>query len=530
MLKTNKIVIVGGGSAGWMTAAALIKSFPEKDITLICSSDEPTVGVGESTIGGIKIFTKYIGIDEKEFLKETNASYKLSISFTDFYKKDSGSFHYPFGTPVIVGDRNPFFDWHLKKYYYPSTPVQDFVNMVPSSYLFLNNKYSNNLNGEFNHFDSVFETAYHFDATKFGAILKNKYCINKGVKYIDSIVDFIEAGEKGIEYLILSNGQRIHADIFIDCTGFKSLLLDKTLQEEFLSYEYLLPNNSAIAAQIEYEDKETELEPYTNCTAINNGWCWNIPLWSRLGTGYVYSNKYTTKENALEEFKNYLISNKMTIPRSREQVDSLSYKHIDMRIGIHKRTFVKNVVAIGLSAGFIEPLESSGLYTVHEFLSHLINILNSPAIKQIDKDMYNTSIKEIFHSFAEFVAIHYSLSSRDDTPYWSDITSRECDFSYKQENKSKLTKQSVYSSFQERYMFTWEHPYTIEGLPYIATGFHYNMLNDYKISLMEARQKRNFKKELDEIIFTWETLQNKWAKNAEQSPTLFKYLSSLYNE
>ena len=528
MIKTQKIVIVGGGSAGWMTAAALIKSFPERDITVVCSSDDPIIGVGESTIGGIKVFTNYIGIDEKDFLKETNASYKLSICFTDFYKKDSGSFHYPFGTAVIVGERNPYFDWHLKKYYYPSTPVQDFVNMVPSSYLFLNNKYSINPNGEFNHFDPVFETAYHFDATKFGAVLKNKYCVNKGVKYIDGTVNYIEVNEEGIEYLTLSNGQHIYADIFIDCTGFKSLLLDKTLKEEFISYEYLLPNNSAIAAQVQYEDKEKELQPYTNCTAIENGWCWNIPLWSRLGTGYVYSNKYTTKENALEEFKNYLTSDKMTIPRTRDQVDSLSYKYIDMRVGIHKKTFVKNVVAIGLSAGFIEPLESSGLYTVHEFLSHLINILTPPLIKQIDKDMYNNSIKQIFHGFAEFVAMHYSLSSRDDTPYWESVTSRECDFTYEGQNKAGLAKQSVYSELQTRYMFTWEHPYTIEGLPYIATGLHYDMLNEYKVALMEARQKRNFRNEIDEIQMNWEALQNKWSRNAEKAPTLFQYLSKLH--
>ena len=157
----------------------------------------------------------------------------------------------------------------------------------------------------------------------------------------------------------------------------------------------------------------------------------------------MYSNKYTTKENALEEFKNYLTSDKMTIPRTRDQVDSLSYKYIDMRVGIHKKTFVKNVVAIGLSAGFIEPLESSGLYTVHEFLSHLINILTPPLIKQIDKDMYNNSIKQIFHGFAEFVAMHYSLSSRDDTPYWESVTSRECDFTYEGQNKAGLSKQSV---------------------------------------------------------------------------------------
>jgi tryptophan halogenase len=126
IMKTDKIVIVGGGSAGWMTAATLIKAFPDKDISVIESKDVPTVGVGESTIGGIRTWTRYIGLDESTFFKQTDASLKLSIKFTDFYKKDGGSFHYPFGRADVINDRNPFFDWQLKKYFYPETTIEDF--------------------------------------------------------------------------------------------------------------------------------------------------------------------------------------------------------------------------------------------------------------------------------------------------------------------------------------------------------------------------------------------------------------------
>ena len=150
---------------------------------------------------------------------------------------------------------------------------------------------------------------------------------------------------------------KVKADLFIDCTGFSALLIDKALKEPFESFEDVLPNNSAWATKMPYKNKKKELVGYTNCTAIDNGWVWNIPLWSRIGSGYVYSDKYISDDDALLQFQKHI-----------KKGDELEYKHIKMRTGIHKRTWVKNVCAIGLSAGFIEPLESNGLYTVHEFL------------------------------------------------------------------------------------------------------------------------------------------------------------------
>ena len=145
-------------------------------------------------------------------------------------------------------------------------------------------------------------------------------------------------------------------------------MIEEALKEEFIPYGDMLPNNRAWATRMPYKDKEREMEPFTNSTALGHGWSWNIPSWERLGTGYVYSDKYISKEDALEEFKLYLMSDKMICPRTRKEVDDMEYRDIPMRVGIHKHTFVKNCVAIGLSAGFIEPLESNGLFSVHEFL------------------------------------------------------------------------------------------------------------------------------------------------------------------
>jgi tryptophan halogenase len=521
-MKTHKVVIVGGGSAGWMTAATLIKAFPEKDISVIESKNIPTVGVGESTIGGIRTWAKYIGLNESDFFPQTDASFKLSIKFTDFYKKNSGSFHYPFGKPLQISEENPFFEWHLKKYFYPDTETEDFVRcLFPAAALFENNKFSLNRNGEFDNFNPDNDIAYHFDATKFGAWLKNNYCLPRGVKHIESTVVKINCDENGISNLILESDEIISADLFIDCTGFKSILLAGALEEEFDSFSDMLPNNKAWATRIEYKDKEKELEGFTNCTALGNGWVWNIPLWSRLGTGYVYSDKFISPEEAKEEFKNYLTSDKMVVPRTREEVDALEFKDISMRVGIHKRTFVKNVVAIGLSAGFIEPLESNGLFSVHEFLFKLIDILQRGEINEFDRYMYNTSTRELFDTFSRFVALHYSLSHRTDTEYWRAISKK--DFAGALPYPVNETTDAFYN-MHWRYMSEWGHPSGPAGITYIATGLNINMLNDARIMNLSSRYGVNLKDITDRAANTWEAKKNKWKVSAEKSESLNSFL------
>jgi len=530
MNRIKNIVVVGGGSAGWMTASTLVKAFPDKHISVIEPKNIPTVGVGESTIGGIRNWTRFIGLDEKSFFSFTDASYKLSIKFTDFYEKDSGGFQYPFGMPLITDEtRNPFTDWHLKKYYYPETPVQDFTRcLFASSALYENNKFTDNKNKAFHNFDVGNDAAYHFDATKFGAWLKEMVCIPSGVKHIVGEVVDIKTNKDGIECLILDNNEVVSADLFVDCTGWRSLLLGSALEEPFDSYSEMLPNNSAWATRVEYKDRSKELEGYTNCTAIENGWCWNIPLWSRLGCGYVFSDKFVTDEQALEEFKQYLMSNKMTIPRTEEDIQKLEFKKIKMRVGIHKRTFVKNVVAIGLSAGFIEPLESNGLFSVHEFLFKLIDILQRGKISQFDRDMYNVSVKDLFDNFAKFVALHYALSHRSDTEYWRNIQNKKFTDSTGDPYVPYKSRTDSFYNIIWRYMEEWGHPYGNAGIPYIATGMNLNMMNSARVDNMTYRHKIDLKTDIEPTIQQWEDLKSYWNSVAETLPTLEEYLDKTF--
>ena len=284
-MKYDKIIIVGGGSAGWMTAATFIKCFPKKDITLIESPDFPTVGVGESTIGGIREWTDLLKLNDRDFMRHTDASYKLSIRFENFYKKGDGGFHYPFGRPFIKNNKFGNNDWYFKKLYKTDLHVSDYAeSYYPQMALVKQNKICDNKDSKLENFRFYFDTAFHFDATKFGLWLKEHYCLPKGVKYISEDIKTIEQDENGI----VSLNKKHKADLYIDCTGFKSMLLSQTLKEPFNSYSHMLPNNKAWATRIPYKNKKKELNTYTNCTALNNGWVWSIPLWSRIGTGYVY--------------------------------------------------------------------------------------------------------------------------------------------------------------------------------------------------------------------------------------------------
>lgn len=521
--KLDKIVVVGGGSAGWMSAAALIRTYPEKEIVVIESPNVPTIGVGESTLGQFKEYTHYLGIDEKDFMTHCDASYKMSIRFVDFYKKGDGGFHYPFGLPYRKDTVEGMNDWLMKKSILPETPIKDFVHCYfPAAALFEQNKFSLNENGYYDNYNPKFDVAYHFDAIKFANWLKEKYCKPRGVKHIAATVVNVTTNEDGIDKLFLDDGSEVTADLFFDCTGFKSLLIGHALNQEFFSYSHVLPNNRAWACQVPYKNKEIELQAYTNCTAIGNGWVWNTPIWSRLGTGYVYSDNYVSPEEAKEEFKQYLMSDRMVIPRTREEVDSYNYKDVPMRVGAYKKSFVKNVVAIGLSAAFIEPLESNGLYSVHIFLLKLMKFLSRPGINQLDRDVYNSSTFMSWKNFADFVALHYSLSLRNDTRYWKDNSDREIGIDW-QTGKGTLSN-LVMSKIDTKI----SQPN--DGLNWISVGMNWFYIHRVDVDKTFIDDPEIIKK-IEKSLSILEERKKKWWKAAESAPSLYEYQKKyIYNE
>jgi tryptophan halogenase len=474
-----RICIVGGGSSGWMTATTVTQLLECDGVTLIESPNFPISGVGESTIQQIRGWLDLIGVNETEMIRETNGSFKHSIKFTNFLKKDSGSFHYPFGQVI----HNPKEWWE-------------------NSSLLSSNKYAEDINpvalvAESGKFDSSTAYSFHFDAVKFGQYLRKTYC--NDVKHITAEIVGCEKGENGIEYLKLDNGDMVEADLFIDCSGFKSLLLGEYMEEPFISYDHLIPNDTAWATQVSYIDKEKQLVAYTECTAIDNGWVWNIPLWERIGTGYVYSSKHVSDEDAKQEFLRHLQSKGF-------DTSECVFKRIPMRIGRHERTFVKNVVAIGLSAGFIEPLESNGLFTVHQNLIDLYKTLRRGKPSQYMKDMYNSATSLSFDEFVDFVAVHYALTQREDTPYWRDNFNR----SYDLVGSGNFDKYGLTAFSRELYKFS-SYNNLNRGFHYIASGMNVS-------SYIKIKCDTN----------TVEVNALQWRSVVETLPSLYDFLMNIH--
>ena len=518
----NSIIVVGGGSAGWMAASTLVRKFPNKNITLVESADIPKVGVGESTLAFIRDWTNYLGIDDKDFLQHTNGTYKLSIKFTDFYDKDYGGFHYPFGDPIETDDVN-YNHWSLKKAYYPETHSSDFAeNFWPVMALVNENKISTNEDNGLDDFRFDYNTAFHFDSLLFGQYLKDHYCIPRGVKHVVGTVKDAPTDDNGISKIILEDGTELQADLYVDCTGFESLLLGKALEEPFVSYSDILPNNKAWAVQVPYTDKEKELEVYTNCTALSNGWVWNIPLWSRIGTGYVYSDEFISDEDALQEFKDHLNSDKMTLHNPNRVTDDLNFRNINFKTGIYERTWVKNVLGIGLAAAFIEPLESNGLLSVHEFILEFCRHADRPVINQFDRDVYNAHTRTFYHNFAQFVALHYTLTIRSDSDYWNKNRARVYDPNLK--NSS--------SGFNDLYIkktATLKHSGKA-GIVCIANGMNYNVYNEIDISKQELGLQISMRDLCDKFLYDRRNKIKQWKAAVKTQLSAYDWLSKhIYN-
>lgn len=520
---TKNIVIVGGGSSGWMTASILIKFFPEKNITLIEDPEQGVIGVGESTYDGIRYFCGLLEIDDRDFFSYTDASIKLGLRLSNFHNNHSSdSYIYPFGPPNTDGTLWGLDDWQVKKHFFPETPAEQYAeSYFPAAIMCKYNRINDNFDYLLDKFNILYHTALHFDAVKFGQWLKNKYSMPKGVKCLQDKVVKCEMNNDGsIKNLYLKSGVLIEADLFIDCSGFSSLLLSNYMKEPFNDYTNLLPNNKAWATRIPYKDKEKEMRNVTTSTAIENGWCWDIPLWSRLGAGYVYSDKFIDDEQALLEFKNYLMSNKIVCPRNKIEIDDLEFKNIKMRVGIHERVWVKNVVAIGLAAGFIEPLESNGLFTVHDFLYQLCHVLSRKSkITEWDRESFNTATKKIYNTFVEFIRLHYALSSRTDTKYWEYLSQQQwgignSKFHLLQAHESRTTPLPASQS---------------GGLNWISSGMSYSSLDAISIRLGEMYNRFDYKTELKKY---WDNLENrriKWESEILNSLTTMQYIENKYH-
>ena len=399
-MKINSICIVGGGSSGWMMAIALNKNLPKIKVTLVESPDIPIIGVGEATIPyTATFFKKMLGFKEKDWMPYCDATYKAAIRFCDFSSKGKNFYH-----PFWSREENNYngFDWAIKRYLTNKSDIEDYYGSNYIAYHMSKNNKFDTLNEE------GFSYAHHLDAVKFAQFCKFKF---KG-KHILATVTDVETDGKNIISVNTDKGN-IKADVFVDCTGLKALLIDQALHEPFDSTADTLLNDTALTCRISYKNKTKELEPFTDCTALSSGWAWNTPIWSRIGTGYVFSSKFQTKESATKEFKKYLTKRFGKVRSKKAEFNTINFK-----TGKYKRGWVGNCLSLTLASGFIEPLESTGLALACYQIEDFIENIKGYEYSTFKRNLYNTSLDKIFKEVHNFVLLHYVNSMREDSAYW----------------------------------------------------------------------------------------------------------------
>jgi tryptophan halogenase len=400
--RLKKIAIIGGGSAGWMTAAALAQAVQSScEITLIESEAIGTVGVGEATIPPIKYFNQRLGIDEATFIRETQGSFKLGIEFIDWAKKGESYFH-PFGQYGAEFDSVPFYHyWMRENLAGDPTPIQTYSMAWVAA---KKRRFDHPLRDK-RQVQSTYDYAYHFDATLYARFLR-RYAENRGVTRIEGkVVDVNLKSEDGhIESVKLENGKALDADLFIDCTGFFGLLIEKALETGYEDWSHWLPCNRAVAVGCE---KTSELIPYTQSTAKDAGWQWRIPLQHRIGNGYVYCSDYLSSEHTEDVLLNSLDGKVTGDP-----------KHLRFTTGRRKKFWHKNCVAIGLSAGFMEPLESTSLHLIQYGILRLIALLPDATFSPLLAQEYNELTGAEYERIRDFLILHYTATEREDTEFW----------------------------------------------------------------------------------------------------------------
>lgn len=411
--RLRRITIVGGGTAGWMTALildlVLARTSGQKDRPQICLIESPniaTVGVGEATVPRMPQMIREAGLSERSFFRETNASFKLGVKFCNWNKDPKGK-RIDYVNPFAYAQKLQGLDAAEYFLRFGNGDLDYTQTITPHDDLGRLCKGARPLGQP--EFEQRFGYAYHLDAVKFAGML-TRICKERGVDHIQDEVQSVELDEQGnVSHLMLERAGRHDIEMVIDCTGFRGLIINQALGEPFMDYSQYLPNDRAMALQIEHPDPE-KIETVTRSTALGAGWTWRVPLYNRVGTGYVFSSAHRTDDQAAAEYLEWLgDSGKGATPRV-----------IPMRIGRVRNAWVKNCVAIGLSGGFIEPLESTAIHMIDQAVRWFAENLPTRDVAVSLRARYNRQMDKLYNEVLEFICLHYRLGNRTDDPYWID--------------------------------------------------------------------------------------------------------------
>lgn len=406
----RKIVIVGGGTAGWMAAAAFVKALGGHlyDIVLVESEDIGTVGVGEATIPPIMEYNAFLGIVEDEFVKATNATFKLGIEFRDWRRLGHSYFH-PFGVFGADIDGFSFSHFYFRHYHQTGGGPVDIgkYNLATEAAL----------QGRFGHLKREagkpqLNYAYQFDAALYARFLR-RYAEERGVRRQEGrITDVRQHPETGfVTSVQLQDGRIIEGDLFMDCSGFRGLLIEQTLKTGYLDWSQWLPMDRAVAAPCE---RTNDLPPYTIATARESGWQWRIPLQHRTGNGHVFCSAYISEDAAADTLLAHLDGKLTADP-----------KVLRFTTGRRRKAWCKNVVALGLAGGFLEPLESTSIHLIQAGLAKFLALFPRHGFNPHIIAEYNAQIEEAYDNIKDFLIAHYKVSERNDSPFWRYVRQME---------------------------------------------------------------------------------------------------------
>jgi Tryptophan halogenase len=420
----NSVVIAGGGTAGWMTATYLKAAFQDRiEVTLVESERVSRIGVGEATFSTVRHFFDFLGLEESDWLPKCAGGYKLGIRFQD-WSTPGEYFYHPFERLRVV-DGFSLADWWLElgdrsrpfdRQCFVTTALCDSRR---SPRMLDGSLFAAGLDGPLGRSTlaeqrAQFPYAYHFDADAVAGYL-TEYGVARGVRHVRDDVTGVEQDERGwITRIRTRSHGDLAGDLFVDCTGFRGLLINEAMGAEFESFSDVLPNNRAVALRVPRED-DTQMDPYTSATAMKAGWKWKIPLFRRDGTGYVYSDQYITPDEAEAELRAAL----------GPVADDRPAHHIRMRIGRNSRAWIGNCVAVGLSYAFVEPLESTGIFFIQYAIEQLVKHFPDERWDPRLSADFNERMFRVVEGVKEFLVLHYKAAQREDTPYWKEARARK---------------------------------------------------------------------------------------------------------
>ncbi|HEV2444210.1 MAG TPA: tryptophan halogenase family protein [Steroidobacteraceae bacterium] len=401
-LRIRRVAIVGGGTAGWLAANVLARALPAgPSITVVESPEIGTIGVGEATIPPFMELLRFLDIDEADFVRRTGATYKLGIRYRDWRRLGHVYWH-PFGTLGTTIDRRPFYHhWHKAR---AAGRMPRVIDYSVCAALGTERKFRFPAPADRGSAAGV-RYALHFDAGLVAGYLR-QCALERGVTRIErTVVTATQRPDGFIDELVFADGGRLGADLYIDCSGFRGVLIEQVLETGYVDWRQLLPCDRAVAVATRVAGPRP---PYTQATARRAGWHWRIPLQHRIGNGYVYSSAHSSDTEALEDLLGEL-GEPLAEPRL-----------LKFTAGRRRSFWSRNCVALGLASGFLEPLESTSIQLVVSGLYNLLDHFPDRAFDQANIDSYNTELIEEIERIRDFLILHYCRNQRDDAPFWQE--------------------------------------------------------------------------------------------------------------